>query len=150
MKLVPNTPVHIIYASTSGNTQLVVEKVGEVWQATGMEVILHRSENCDPQVIKDNTLFLLATSTWEHGQLNPFFDKIFAALDEIDCTNKSAAFIGLGDKRYEPVLFCGGMQLLREKFLARGGREIGQPLKINGEPHALLETEVTNWAKNTL
>lgn len=147
---VTNSPIHLIYASTSGNTELVVEKVAEVWQSAGQTVELHRAERTSPDAIASNQLFVLATSTWEHGQLNPFFKKLFDALKNIDCSAKKAAFIGCGDMRYEPVLFCGGMETLRERWLTQHGQEAGERLKINGEPHVLLHTTVTSWAQTTL
>lgn len=144
---VSTPPIHAIYASTSGNTELVIERIAETWKQQGLAVELHRAEQTDPEVIKQNSLFLLGTSTWEHGQLNPFFKKLFDALKEIDCINKSAFFVGLGDMRYEPVLFCGGMELLKERWLSRQGVQLSESLKINGEPHSLLPTIVTQWAE---
>lgn len=142
-------PIHIIYASTSGNTEVVVEKIAQVWQQAGLQVELHRAERTDPTLILQNTTFVLATSTWEHGQLNPFYKKIYDALKTYDCAGKKAAFVGCGDTRYEPVLFCGGMEKLRERWLAQGGQELGSPLKINGEPYAQLDTVVAEWAHTT-
>lgn len=138
--------VQAIYASTSGNTELVVEAVADRWRAGGLTVELHRAEQTSPVVLTSNSTFLLATSTWEHGNINRFFYTLFDALKSISCAGKRAAFIGLGDTRYEPVLFCGGMEMLRERWLAQQGREIGQRLKINGEPHAFLTTSVAQWA----
>ncbi len=124
----------------------MVDKIAELWRTAGLTVELHRAERTNPEIVANNQLFLLATSTWEHGQLNPFFKKIFDALKTMDCSGKTAIFVGLGDTRYEPVLFCGGMETLRERWLAQHGSELGDRLKINGEPHALLDTTVTDWA----
>ncbi len=65
-------PIHIIYASTSGNTEFVMDKVADVWRKMGKEVFLHRSEKTDISILNDNKFFLLATSTWDHGTINPF------------------------------------------------------------------------------
>lgn len=139
--------IQVIYASTSGNTEIVVEKVADIWREHGYMVELHRAEKTDPEIINRHSLFLLATSTWEHGQLNPFFKKIFDHLKTVNCSQKTAMFLGCGDTRYEPVLFCGGMETLRERWITQGGQEIGERLKINGEPYAILDTTVTQWAE---
>ena len=52
-------PIHIIYASTSGNTEFVMDKVADIWREAGREVFLYRSEKTDISVIKDNKFFLL-------------------------------------------------------------------------------------------
>ncbi len=138
--------VVVIYASTSGNTEAVIETVVAVWKDRGLNTSVHRAEQVDIGLIDRATFFLLATSTWEHGVINPFFKPVYTALSEKMLVGKYAAFIGTGDTRYEPVLFCGGMNSLRERWLERGGQEIGPPLKINGEPYQQLRTRVTDWA----
>ena len=60
--------------------------------------------------------------------------------------NKQAAFAGLGDRRYEPLLFCEGMETLRKVWLKNGGEEVCAPLKIQGEPYEQLNSVVTPWA----
>ncbi|MDQ3008402.1 MAG: flavodoxin family protein [bacterium] len=138
--------VAIIYASTSGNTEAVVEHVARHWQPK-ISSTLHRAEQTKSDVITDHQFFILATSTWEHGVLNPFFSRLYAEVTELDLSDKQAAFIGLGDRRYEPVLFCEGMEKLRQLWLKKGGTEIGTALKIQGEPYSQLERAVTPWAE---
>lgn len=142
-------PLPILYASTSGNTEWVVDQVSAIFAQQQLSSQLFRSEQTDAAVWTSSDIFVLATSTWEHGELNPFFKKLFDALEQIDCHGKQAAFIGLGDVRYEPVLFCGGMEQLQKRWLERGGKRIGRPLKINGEPFSLLESTVRPWAVAT-
>lgn len=139
--------IHLVYASTSGNVETVVERVAQILQAQGFTTELHRAEKTAIDLIAQNDTFVLATSTWEHGRLNPFFEKLHAAMKETQMAGKKAAFIGLGDKRYEPVLFCEGMETVRKTWLNQGGEEIGTALKIQGEPYAQLETVVGPWAQ---
>jgi flavodoxin len=140
--------LHCIYASTSGNVETVVETAAKVLQEQGWQTELHRAEKTGIDLITQNSKFLLATSTWEHGALNPFFAKLFKEMSSQDLTGKQAAFIGLGDSRYEPVLFCEGMEIVKRMWEARGGQVIGIPLKINGEPYKQLETKVVPWANH--
>lgn len=139
--------LHIIYASTSGNVELVCEHVASyLSDHFQIESILHRAEKTDINVLLDNTKFILATSTWEHGELNPYFVNLHQQMSRQSMKDKSAGFIGLGDKRYEPVLFCEGMEIVRKTFLERGGQEVGEALKINGEPHHQLNL-VDQWCE---
>lgn len=141
---------HAIYASTSGNVELVVEHVQLQLQRELIECELHRAEITPVEIVLDNNLFILATSTWEHGEINPFFDRLLTQLSDANLTGKRAAFVGLGDKRYEPVLFCGGMEKLKKIFIRQGGRVIYEPLKLNGEPHHQLESIVDPWVKEII
>lgn len=138
--------VYIIYASTSGNVETVAETVAQQLQARGLSTQLQRAEKTDIQLLKSNSTFVLATSTWEHGRLNPFFEKLAEAMTQEQFKGKRAAFIGLGDRRYEPVLFTEGMEKIRRIWTDQGGQEIGERLRIQGEPYDKLESVVKPWA----
>ena len=139
--------VHAVYASTSGNVEAVVEKVAQVLRDRGIQIELHRAEQTPLSLITAHSHFIIATSTWEHGELNPFFVPLYKEFDTSDLSGKKAAFIGLGDTRYEPVLFCGGMEIVKSRWLEKGGQQLGQTMKINGEPYHHLEGPVTQWAQ---
>jgi flavodoxin len=139
--------LHAIYASTSGNVETAVEYVANLWQAAGHTVHLHRAEQTKPEVLTANQHFLLATSTWEHGVINPFFQPLLDVLKTTSLTQQRAAFLGLGDTRYEPVLFCGGMEVLKQGWERAGGKVVGTPLKVNGEPYHQLDNLIKPWAE---
>lgn len=80
------------------------------------------------------------------GRLIHFFVPLLSEFKKNDLMGKRAAFIGLGDRRYEPVLFCQGMETLKETWLAQHGEIVGEPIKINGEPYGQLEGKVKPWA----
>ncbi|MBP7700608.1 flavodoxin family protein [Candidatus Woesebacteria bacterium] len=144
-------PIHIIYASTSGNTEYVMDMVAQLWREKGKKVILHRSEKTDISVVKDNHNFLLATSTWDHGTINPFFDVLLAKINKTNLTGKKSAFIGLGDRRYEKHFFCSGMTLLKEVWEKNGGESTGVALTIGREPYDdAIAKLVSDWAETTL
>lgn len=142
--------IHAIYASTSGNVEKVVETVAGILRAGGHTVTLHRAEQTPIELVTANSCFILATSTWEHGVINPFFKPLLEALKSTNCQGKRAAFIGLGDRRYEPVLFTEGMSILRNTWLQQGGQEIGEPLRMQGEPYAQIEYVVKPWTTSIM
>jgi flavodoxin len=139
--------VYFIYASTSGNVEIVVEFVSQIFRKKGLGTILCRSEQTNVDVVSKNHKFVFATSTWEHGRLNPFFDHLQEQMQTIDCLGKEAAFVGLGDRRYEPVLFCEGIEEVRRLWTKIGGRQIAKTLKIEGEPYNQLDPIVKPWAE---
>lgn len=142
-------PVPIIYASTSGNVESVCYAVSDFLKEVGIETELHRSEKVDPNIIVENYLFIFAASTWEHGVMNPFFEPIYQEIKQNDMTGKKACFIGLGDMRYEKVLFNKAIEQIRDVFLTQGGEQIGLTLKMNGEPYQQIDTIVKNWITKT-
>lgn len=134
-----NHLIHFIYASTSGNVEFVMDSVAESWRKKGVEVQIMRAEQTSIDIIRNNRFFVFGTSTWEHGVLNPFFKKLAQEMKTLDCSDKMAAFIGLGDIRYERVLFCRGMQTLLDLWQKQNGQVIGVPIKVNGEPFDQIE-----------
>ena len=146
-----SAPIHIIYASTGGNTEHVMEQVSKYWKDTGINVLLHRSEQTPISLIKENNFFLFATSTWDHGTINPFFKKLLDEMQTEDFSGKTASFIGLGDRRYEKHYFCTGMLSIKEVWEKQSGKVIGIPLMIGREPfEERIETMVRQWSEETL
>jgi flavodoxin len=140
--------IYLVYASTSGNVESTMEFVGKVLKKKGFEIYLSRAEETSIDVIKNHKRFVLGTSTWDHGKLNPFFSNLYKEMQAEKFDDKQAAFVGLGDRRYEPVLFCEGIIKLRQLWLGAGGEEIVPTLKIQGEPYEQLEPVVLPWANN--
>ncbi len=141
--------INVIYASASGNTLLVAKYIKDRFLDEMFDAKLHRAELFETSLFKEKEVYIFAISTWEHGVPNPHFDDL---LDHFK-NNKNklkVAFIGLGDLRYEPVLFCGGMNSFREAMINGGGNELISPLRLNGEPHDKLNNVVENWFINLL
>lgn len=136
----------MVYASTSGNVEVTIETIAKDLVNNGYEVVLSRAEKTPIETIKQNKYFVFGTSTWDHGRLNPFFQALYEAMHAQDFQNKEAAFVGLGDRRYEPVLFCEGIELVCRLWLEKGGQVVGTILKIQGEPYEILDPVVVPWA----
>lgn len=140
--------IYLIYASTSGNVEATMEFIGRVLKKKGFEVFLNRAEKTPVDIIEKHKRFVFGTSTWDHGKLNPFFLNLYKEMQTRKFDDKQAAFVGLGDKRYEPILFCEGIIKLRQLWLGAGGEELVPTLKIQGDPFEQLETLVLPWANN--
>lgn len=145
-----NILIPIIYASTSGNVEATCQNVADSLAEAGFQPSLHRAEKTDISVITEANFIILATSTWEHGELNPFFFKLLTGIENSNLSGKKAAFIGLGDTRYEQILFCKGIDIVRDAFVKSGGVDIYTPMKINGEPYQYFDTTVLNWTNKLI
>ena len=146
----PNRLIKIIYASASGNVEVTCEYIAEKLSAAGFDISLHRAEQTDVSELQSHDRFILSTSTWAHGEFSPFFSNLYKQMAGTDLSGKQSAFVGLGDTRYEPVHFCGGMELIKERFIEQGGSELGEMLKIDGDPHDQLEGEVLPWTNKLI
>ncbi len=144
-----NPTIHCLYASTSGNVESVVERVATGLRGSGWEVALHRTEQTKPDLIRDNSHFILATSTWARGSLNPFFIPLIDEMKKLDLTGKVTGLIGLGDIRYENVFFNTGIDQLREVWEQQHGTVLFRPLKLNGDPYGQMNL-VDTWTQQFL
>lgn len=141
------TKIHIIYASTSGNVEFVCETVAKLLTKKNFEIELHRAEVTNFSIIDKNDFFILAASTWDHGIINPFFDKLMKEIENANLSGKKAIFIGLGDTRYEKHYFNAGIETLKNLWKEKGGEEVGNTLKINGDPYD-QEDKIKKWFEN--
>lgn len=141
--------IDIIYASTSGNTEMIAEVVGKRLETLGVEIILRRAELTTIREISKSKSYIFATSTWEHGELNPYFSNLYKEMRDFDFKEIKGAFIGLGDTRYEPVFFAEGIKLLRKRFIENNGDDRGRTLFINGDPYPWID-EAEEWAGDIL
>lgn len=142
--------IKIIYASTSGNVEFACETIANLLNEAGYQATLHRAENTPIELLLENNLFLLASSTWEHGEVNPFFNKLLKEMKEADLSGKRALLLGLGDMRYEPVLFNLGIEIVKDRFVESGGEIVKPALKLNGEPYHQVETMIKPWVSKII
>ena len=134
-----------------GHTELVVDKVSELLMRAGIENKLTKAEVTDYSIIENNSQFVFATSTWEHGVINPYFNSILEQLSlEKDLSGKIAAFIGTGSVKYEVFYFCEGAKILRKTWLEANGREYLPPIYVEGLPYDKLDTLVANWTNKLI
>ncbi|MBD3330625.1 hypothetical protein GF354_03805 [Candidatus Peregrinibacteria bacterium] len=137
----------IIYGTTGGNTELVCEKVEEVLKESGHEVQLKRAENSSSEDLADHDLIVLASPTYNVGQLQEQMHKFFHSLKEQDIKGRRFAVIGLGDSKYEINYMFESAKILEDGIKSLGGELVHESLKINMQPVPYLETRVTDWAK---
>jgi flavodoxin I len=143
--------LHIVFASTSGHTEYVVDALIDSLKNTipGWEIEETRAEKAQPQDLLDGDVLLLASATWNtggiEGQLNPH---MWALLQDkaktLDLAGKPCACIGLGDHRY--FYTARAADHLQNYVEAHHGRLIVPTLTIIDEPYG-QEEAVRVWGK---
>ncbi|MGF6905928.1 flavodoxin [Fusobacterium sp. PH5-44] len=109
----------IFYGSTTGVTENVAKKVGEL---LGADVY----EASDLSRVEDYDRLILASSTWGMGELQ---DTWIAALDELMTKNlngKTVAFIGAGDGAAFGDTFVDAIGIIYEDIKDKGIVLVGQ------------------------
>lgn len=141
--------LHIIYASTSGNTEHVVETLKEHLLATqkDLKVSVQRAEEAKAEDINKGDVLLLASSTWNYdaveGYLNMHMREFLEKrAKDADLSGKPVGLIILGDDRY---YYTGrGTERFMQYLLSHNGKSCTMPLIIINDPYG-QEEKVVAW-----
>jgi len=142
--------LHIVFASTSGHTEYVLDTLIDSLKSTpGWDIEETMAEKTQPQDLLSGDVLLLASATWNtggiEGQLNPH---MWVLLNDkaktLDLVGKPCACIGLGDHRY--FYTARAADRLQHYVEAHHGRLIVPTLKIIDEPYG-QEEAVRVWGK---
>jgi flavodoxin I len=143
--------LHIVFASTSGHTEYVVEALISSLKSInqGWEIKKTRAEKAQLEDLLSGDVLLLASSTWNtgsiEGQLNPhMWVLLHDKAKTLDLASKPCACIGLGDHRY--FYTARAADYLQRYVKAHNGRLIVPTLKIIDEPYG-QEGAVGVWGK---
>ena len=136
----------IIFGSTTGNTEIVADKIAE--NLAGYETqVVYVTDAKDDALVQGADLVIYGCSTMGLGELQedfqPYYDnRMTAAL----LKGKDVAVFGLGDKENYEDYFCWSADLLSKKVKECGANLVCAPMKVDGEPDD-NEDAVVAWAK---
>jgi flavodoxin I len=143
--------LHIVFASTSGHTEYVVNALIESLNsaAPGWTIEETMAERAQPQDLLKGDILLLASSTWNtgssEGQLNPHMWVLLQdKAKNLELAGKQCACIGLGDRRY--FYTARAAEHLQQYVKAHHGRLIIPALRIIDEPYG-QEEAVRIWSR---
>lgn len=142
--------LHIIYASTSGHTEYVVNRVVEYihTHAPTLQIAKQKAEVAEPTDLLEGDILILGSGTWNtggmEGQLNTHMHVLLEEKGiNVDLKNKPITFISLGDDRYYFRTRC------TEHFLRfqreHNGNLFMPPLVLVNEPYE-QEQKIDHWA----
>lgn len=165
--------LHIIYASTSGHTEYVIDVLREHIENPKSEIrstkpfdeaqdrqirnrkiqmTKTRAEQASANDFTQGDVLVLASGTWntggEEGQLNPHMDEFLKKrVKDMDLKGKKVAVIGLGDERYRYT--CKAADRLEQWVKEHGGSLLCETLRIANEPYG-QEEKIEEWGKQLL
>lgn len=138
----------IIYGSTTGNTEMVANRVGEILSKKGFSVVVREVTEAKVSELGNGfDLTLLGASTWgdEEIEFQEDFEPFFEELDSANLKEKKVALFGCGDSSYE--YFCGAVDELEDKMEKLQANVINQSLRIDGDPDD-VDSEIVEWAED--
>jgi flavodoxin I len=143
--------IHIVFATTSGHTEFVVDVLGKSLTVALPDWTIESTlaERTQPQDLLKGSVLLLASSTWNtqsiEGQLNPH---MLALLEDrartLDLADMRCACVGLGDHRY--FYTARAADRLQHYVESHHGRLILPTLRIVDEPYGQAATIVA-WGE---
>ena len=137
----------VIYGSTTGNTEMVATRIGEVLSGKGVSVVVKNVTDASVSELGNSyDVTLLGASTWGEDEIEfqEDFEPFFQELDSADLKDKKVALFGCGDSSYE--YFCGAVDELEEKMEKLQANLVTVSLRIDGDPDE-VEAEIVEWAE---
>ena len=114
------------YGSTTGTTEFVAEKMRDAAEGMGLELNpINISTLKDPRALLKHDQLILGIPTWNVGQLQDDWLRLYPKLDTLDFSGKQAALFGVGDQLGYPDNFLDAMGTLAQKLQERGAELVG-------------------------
>ena len=146
--------LHVVFASTSGHTQYVVDVLIASLKQTAPDWQIEASmaERTEPQDLLTGDLLLLAAATWNtwgvEGQLNPHMWTLLEdKAKNLDLAGKPCAVIGLGDHRY--FYTARAAERLQHYVETHQGQLLLPFLKLIDEPYG-QEATIRAWGRQLI
>ena len=116
--------VGLFYGSTTGKTADAAE---QIQTALGGESVvdLHDIADSEASSLAEYDYLIIASPTWNIGDLQDDWQAVFDDLDEVDFSGKTVAYFGTGDQIGYADNFMDAMGQLEEKVSGLGGKTVG-------------------------
>lgn len=126
----------VLYASTTGNTELMAEAIADQLIYRQHEVII-KTFDFDPIYVDDLAEYdavVVGTHTWDDGSLPYEVEDFYDELEDVDITDQFFAVFGSADSFYE--YYGGAIDLMGDRIQELGAQLLPYRLKVDLEPDA--------------
>jgi flavodoxin len=138
--------IKIVYGSGSGNTELVCEKVAGLLKGKNHEVSLLKAKLINPKDVGTYDLLIFACPTYGHGELEQYFGRFLARMENEDLDGKLCSIIGLGDPKYDRDYHLESIKIISDFLDKKHAKLVGMPLRISKCPLPLMTGHINRWA----
>lgn len=124
--------VMIVYASMTGNTEMMAESIADGIRSQNNEVVLKEAYEIDVDELLAYDGLLIGAYTWNNGNLPDEFLDFYEDMEGLDLSGKKAAVFGSGDTMYE--YFGAAVDTIEERLIACGAELVQRGLKVELTP----------------
>jgi len=116
--------VGLFYGSTTGKTADAAE---QIQAALGGDSVVDLLDIADAEAssLSDYDYLIIASPTWNIGDLQDDWEAVFDDLDDVDFSGKTVAYFGTGDQIGYADNFMDAMGQLEEKISGLGAKTVG-------------------------
>lgn len=125
----------MIYASTTGNTEIMAEAI-VAYLEQKKHTVITKTFDFDPIDVAELLEYdavLVGTHTWDDGELPYEVEDFYEELDDVDITGKNVGVFGSADSFYDT--YGGAVDLMGDRFKNKGAAMIPDRLKVDLEPN---------------
>ncbi|PAV30968.1 flavodoxin [Virgibacillus profundi] len=126
----------MLYASTTGNTELMAEAMVAYLEDKNYEVVT-KTFDFDPidvGELLDYDAILVGTHTWDDGDLPYEVEDFYEELEDVDITGKLFGVFGSCDSFYDT--YGGAVDLVGDRLKNLGAVLVPERLKVDLDPDA--------------
>lgn len=121
----------IVYASMTGNTEGISEILEKTFKDKKWDVERSEVDEVDADAFDDADVCVIATYTYDDGEIPFDFEDFYDELSDQDLTGKVFGVVGSGDSELYSDNFCRAADKFEEAFKATGAKKGGDTVKIN-------------------
>jgi flavodoxin II len=120
--------IGLFYGSSTCYTEIVAEKIQT---CIGEELIdIYNIKESGLSKVSDYDVLIFGISTWDYGELQEDWGKLWDEISELSVTDKIVAIYGLGDQEGYGEWFIDAVGMLHDELLPQSPKFIGQwPIK---------------------
>jgi len=115
--------IGIFYGSSSGNTEEAAEKIRQ--ELSLPEENIYDISETEADAFDPYDVIIFASSSTGTGNMQPDWAEFREELEKIDFSDKTVAFVGMGDQMMFPDSFLGGISHLYSLVAQKAERVIG-------------------------
>ncbi len=115
--------IGLFYGTQTGKTEIIAEMIRAEFGENTIDV--HDMAQVDVSDFDGYTKLIIASPTWNIGELQSDWDGFLPELDSIDFTGKTVAYFGTGDQIGYADNFMDAVGILEEKISGLGAKTIG-------------------------
>lgn len=126
--------VLMIYASMSGNTEIITDLIADNLKAAGHDVVIKSFDfdAIDMETLPDYDAVLVGTYTWDDGELPYEVEDFYVDLETVDISETIFGVYGSADSFYDT--FGLAIDLVADRIKNQGGNILPERLKIDLSP----------------